>query len=280
MNTKLKKIAFKLQKKFAKNTLNETFKNLLDLTKNQQEYFKVYKPDDIVKIGLYIYSLNQTGDYNMGDSMISNCHVGGYFEFNENDFYTEECDECNGNGYENCDSCDGTGEKECSNCDGEGKTECEACDGDGIDEENESCPDCNGTGEITCEECDGEGRYSCNDCGGDGSVNCNECDGKGMIETDKLNYYSTSFLVWDNQLINMFTNSFELEKPMSIQDLFPLENEDLMVIINENQSEAELNENVKPDKKYCFHLEKLGNDSLLILGNKMMIPETPDQYKY
>lgn len=72
---------------------------------------------------------------------------------------TEECGNCNGDGWSSCDECGGEGHVKCDSCNGSGEdeegNECSECDGDGVVD----CDECNGRGDIRCDECDGTGQY-------------------------------------------------------------------------------------------------------------------------
>ena len=75
------------------------------------------------------------------------------------DYSTEGCDECGGDGNISCDECDYTG-----------KVECNTCDGDGKDSEGDDCDDCGGDGKVDCRYCGGDGEFTCDECGGDGET--------------------------------------------------------------------------------------------------------------
>jgi hypothetical protein len=281
MDEKLKKIALKLSKNFKRLTLKETFYNFLTLVKNQQDYFSNYKRIDLIKITFYIYSLNQTGDYKWAESTITNCHIGNFFEFEKDRFETVDCDDCGGDGAISCLYCGGTGEVQCDTCDGDGEVECDDCDGSGEDEEGNPCDTCQGGGFVRCDNCDGSKYLTCRDCNGNTSESCGNCDGDGVVETSKLLYQNTTFLVWDKKLIDMFRNSYELERPMAIQDDFiPYENQDFMVIVNNQEDSAEFHENVKPDTRYCFFFAELIDSSLYFNKNNINTGEEPDEYTY
>lgn len=281
MDTKLKKVALKLSKNFKRLTLKETFDNFLKLVETQKEYFSIYGRIDLIKIVFYIYSVNQKGGYEWADSAIANCYIGNFFEFQQDNFETDDCDDCGGDGAIACEYCGGSGDVSCDNCDGDGNAECSECGGEGVDGAGDTCSECDGDGSVRCNDCRGSGSVTCNHCGGDGSEGCTNCDGNGVVETSKLLYADTTFLVWDKKLINMFRNSFELEKPMAIQDDFmPYENEDLMVTINQKEESAEFNENVKPDTRYCFFFEDLISSSLYLRKDGISTGEDPDQYTY
>lgn len=283
MNEKLKKLSVKLSGKYKSSKLTEIYKKLMVDVNNNDEYFSQFKAQDLLKLMLYIYSLVRTNDFKLGDNMIQDSFVGNLFEFQQDNFANESCDECGGNGYENCDACDGNGEVDCGDCDGDGKIECESCGGSGKDDEGDDCDACDGNGEVDCDHCDGSGRYGCRRCGGDGSDSCNECGGSGEKESEELLYMNTSFITWDKVLINSFRNSFELRKPTSIQQgLAEYYDEGKILYLDENESNQEFSTEVEPDKLYCFSLESL-NDSYLYLRKNsktktIWTAESPQDY--
>jgi hypothetical protein len=287
MNEKLKKISLKLSKRHKSSVLYDVYVKFLSDVKNNRDYFSMYDEKDFIKIVFYIHSLLETGGFEWGDGMIKNSWVGNYFEFGEDDFTTEECDNCNGNGHVDCDYCDGNGSISCNTCDGSGSIECTDCDGVGEDDDGDTCSNCKGEGVIDCDDCEGDGETTCSECNGNNTETCQECSGDGEVETSELNYYNTTFVTWDKQLINMFMNSFELEKPTSIQDLLPEINQDKMLKLATEIDAAEFTTEVKPDKIYCFNLQRLEEIELyypsMSTGNNsdgMSTNLKPDNYTY
>jgi len=282
MNEKLKKISLKLSKRYKYSDLNDVYTKFLKDVSNNKEYFSLYDPRDYVKMVLYIHSLLETGGFEWGDGMIKNSFVGNYFEFGEDDFAEEECENCGGEGYVNCDTCDGTGQVDCDDCNGNGQVNCEACDGSGEDDEGDECSDCRGNGEVDCEECDSSGKVTCGDCRGDSTYSCDDCNGRGYVQSDELKYYNTTFITWDKDLINVFRNSMELQKPTSINDFLPFRNEDKMLVLITEEDQEEFRTDVKPDKFYCFTLSPLEETDLFIKNKPTGITthDEPNDYTY
>jgi hypothetical protein len=281
MNEKLKRVARKLSTRYKTTGLDSIYRKLMTDVYNNEDYFGHYKPQDLLKITLYIYSFIRTNDFKLGDKMIDNSWVGNLFEFQQDNFAKETCDDCGGNGYVDCDNCDGNGETECDECDGSGQVTCEACDGSGEDDEGDECSECKGSGEVDCDECDTKGTVSCNVCGGDGSERCNECGGDGEIESEELLYMNTSFITWDKELINSFRDSLDLRKPSSIQEsLANYYDENKILYIDENESNQEFSTEVEPDKLYCFYLEPLNYSYLTLRKHNKTIwtAESPSDY--
>jgi hypothetical protein len=281
MDEKLKKISLKLSKRYKKHILQEIYTSLMKDVMNNWDYFNKFYPVDYVKMTIYIFSLFETGKFELGEKMIQNSYVGNYFEFGEGDFALETCENCGGDGYVNCDTCDGNGKEECDDCSGSGNISCESCDGSGEDDEGDSCDECRGNGEVKCDRCDGEGTFTCNNCGGDSQEECFDCRGKGEIESDKLVYYNTTFVTWDDKLINMFRNSNELAKPTSIQDFLPLYNQEKMLELITEQQQDEFAPTVSPDKIYCFGINPLESTDLFVERKPQGLTtgETPNYYQ-
>lgn len=277
MNEKLKKLALKLSVKYKSSTVNEAYKQFMQEVSANMDYFGFYTPEQLVKIPIYIYSKIETGGFEYGDGMIKNAWIGNIFEISRDDFATETCDECDGNGYIACDDCD-NGDADCSHCDS-GKVECDACGGDGDDGDGDSCDECNGNGEVNCDWCDGQGTVSCSNCGGDGSHDCPDCDA-GEVETSRLKYINTTIIVWDKDLINMFMNSYELQKPTFKQNLYPFINEGMMSYLEQTEEDAEFKNEVKPDKIYCFYFEKFLQGGLELFDNEITTARKPLEYIY
>jgi hypothetical protein len=287
MNEKLKKISLKLSKRYKSPSLEDIYPKFMSDVKNNMEYFSKYDEKDYIKIVFYIHSILETGGFEWGDGMIKNSWVGNYFEFGEDDFAMEECDNCNGNGDVSCDDCDGNGSIPCEICDSSGSIQCTDCDGVGEDDDGDTCSNCAGEGVIDCENCEGDGNTTCDSCNGNSTESCQECDGSGEVESSKLTYYNTTFVTWDKQLVNMFMNSFELEKPTSIQNLLSEVNQDKMLKLCTTVDQAEFKTEVKPDTIYCFNLQRLEDVSLYressgigIYAYGLSTLDNPDNYTY
>jgi hypothetical protein len=284
MNEKLKKISLKLSKRYKSPSLQDIYPKFMTDVKNNSDYFSMYDEKDYIKMIFYIHSLLETGGFEWGDGMIKNSWVGNYFEYGEDDFVSENCDDCNGNGDVECDYCDGSGGISCGICD-DGGVECPDCDGDGVDGDGDTCSNCQGEGSVECINCHGEGNVDCNECGGDGRETCRNCGGSGDVDSSSLNYYNTTFITWDKDLIDMFMYSFELGKPTRKQGLEPEVEQDKMLRLITKTEEAEFGDDVKPDTIYCFNLQRLDEVNLFqsssgsgIYVNGLSTLEEPDNY--
>lgn len=204
MDEKIKKLAIKVEglvKYFG--TPQDTYDNLVEVAKNQREYFNYLGPENFVKLALYIYSLKETKGFELAEKWINNLAFAELLT-TEGNKYTYHCDECGGDGYVNCDNCDRTGNVECDECEGTGEENCYECDGDGKivgDEGLEDCGECGGTGNVECGNCDGAGEVTCDYCSGNGEVQCEICDGSGEIESNDEVVYSMYFIMTWNKNI-------------------------------------------------------------------------------
>jgi len=279
MNEKLKKIANKLYKKYKSLTVNDAYTQFMYEVFTHKEYFNLYTPEQLVKIPIYIYSKIETNGFELGDNMIKNAWIGNIFEYGFDDYANDHCEYCKGDGDERCDKCDGTGTITCDTCDGDGTVSCGECDGYGNNDEGGDCSDCEGSGRLKCDDCD-EGSQTCNNCGGDGSVDCSECDGEGEFISDRLIYTNKTIIVWDRKLINMFMNSYELEKPISNQDLLPFINQSMMSYLDQHSDDAEFKTEVKADKIYCFYFEQFLQGGLKLVGDEITTGKKPIIYTY
>jgi len=284
MNEKLKKISLKLSKRYKSPSLQDIYLKFMSDVKNNSDYFSMYDEKDYIKMIFYIHSLLETGGFEWGDGMIKNSWVGNYFEYGEDDFVSEDCDDCDGNGDVECDYCDGSGGISCGICD-DGGVECPDCDGDGVDGDGDTCSNCQGEGSVECKNCDGEGNVDCNECGGDGKETCRNCGGSGDVDSSKVNYYNTTFITWDKDLIDMFMYSFELGKPTRKQGLEPEVEQDKMLRLITKMEDAEFGDDVESDTIYCFNLQRLDEVNLFqsssgtgIYANGLSTLEEPDNY--
>jgi hypothetical protein len=99
---------------------------------------------------------------------------------------TEQCSECDGNGYIDCSDCDGTGHIQCEICNGSGE------------EDDKECSECGGDGSIVCEECHGTGEQKCSD-----------CNGSGYVETGYKVPDSSNWSILDDRWYNIYEEFME-----------------------------------------------------------------------
>ena len=264
MNKKIKKIALKLASSLKSNDFDELSRTIIKYTNDNKEYFSQFKPNEIVKMILYVYSVKKFGNIDIGDELIEKSYVGAYFSVDLEDFYSKECVVCAGSGYQTCSMCDSDGQVYCDECNANGKIECDECDGFG-EIDDETCDNCNGTGEIDCDNCGGDGKNTCNDCSGNGEINCEECDGSGQEETDENNFMIYSFITWDSSLVKDLFNSYELERPIIEQDDDIINNNETFFRTNIEESHSNFSSIVESEKKYCFNLSPLNESEGILL---------------
>jgi len=205
MNERIKKIASKIEDTIPKsNTVQEIYYDIIPLLESQKVYFSLLGAENIVKLVFYIYSLKTQNDFILADKLLNQISFANLFTRNE-DFYTTECQRCDGQGSHDCSHCGRSGTNDCEYCHGNGVVECEYCGGDGTDphDDDEKCNNCRGTGEETCPRCGGEGEYDCtNKKCDEGWVECERCEGTGEIETNEHEYTSYFIATWNTNLKN------------------------------------------------------------------------------
>lgn len=200
MNKPLKVAAKKLEPLSTNyNNITDLYYYYTNLFYNQSEYFRNFKPEDIIKIIIYIYSYKEVKNFDLGDQMINNLFFANFIS-TENENSEIECEKCEGYGVYDCAECYGKGYVRCDECSGDGEVLCEECRGRGHFG-YEDCETCSGYGYTECEECDGEGSNVCNYCKGDNEIECEECDGEGYVSFENVFDYEKRYVVsWDNEL--------------------------------------------------------------------------------
>ncbi len=267
MNKKIKKIALKLASSIRSNDFDELSRIIIKYRNDNKEYFSQFKPNEIVKMILYVYSVKKFGNINAGDELIEKSYVGAYFSVDLENMHIDDCETCNGSGYLRCDTCDSNGHVDCDECGANGKIECEECDGFG-EIDDETCDNCNGKGELNCNNCNGDGTVQCDECSGNGDVTCDECGGSGEQDSDENNFMIYSFITWDSSLVKDLFNSYELEKPIVEQDDDIIINGETFFITNIEETWSNFLSTVESEKKYCFNLSPLDESDGILLTNK------------
>lgn len=141
-NNRLKKLASKMVDLFPMNEFKdpqEVYDVFSNIYLSQKDYFSLFKPEDILKLIFYIYSLKNTNDFKVADNLINNLGFCNLLLITTEP-YESACDACNGDGGFECDTCYGTGEldddEDCPNC-VQGSNMCQDCDGIGSVETDE-----------------------------------------------------------------------------------------------------------------------------------------------
>jgi len=250
MNEKLKKLTVKLSELIPKSeTPQEVYDGLIPVMQKQSDYFKYLGPDNIVKLTFYIYSFKTTGNFNVGDTMISSLGFANVFT-TEGTEYVKTCDSCDGEGELDCEYCD-RGEITCETCDGTGEVTCPECDGDGRemgDGEWEDCEACEGTGNDKCPDCGGEGYLSCDNCD-NGKNECWECNGN--VETTQLKYDAYFVVTWNRAINGDFSLNENTKYPALSEYDFDRLRDEYIVLTYEDDGHAEFQDWVKINEVYC-----------------------------
>lgn len=258
-------------------TPNNVYSGFKDICRGQRDYFhQIFKEDraGYIKTSYYIYSLLETGNFELGNNIIKNLFFASVLE-TDNETYYETCNNCSGDGYEQCPECDGSGnvscgecndegEVDCEDCGGSGNVTCDDCEGSGEDEEGDTCANCGGSGEVTCATCAGNGETSCNECGGDGEVTCDECGGdstvtcdscygRGEEATDEINYVTYDICTSNKDIFNLCELNVDTEKPITTDDTYSDFWKEVMILgRKEKHGEQELE--LETEQVYCYFL--------------------------
>jgi len=235
---------------------NSVYNTLGFLGYKQSMYFSNFDASDFLKLSIMIYSLKETGKFELAYKIFDNLFFAVLYT-DSGDAFQKTCDFCDGEGDLECSECDGVGSENCQDCDGDGKVTCADCGGDGEDIDDEGkiidCPYCDGEGDVSCDDCEGDGRVVCSECDGRGRITCSECDGDGEMigESNSLDvYYICS---WDTSLKNRC--ELESQKPVSVlSELGFIENKNLIRLSTKNEGSLDF---ITPswmeeDEFYCW----------------------------
>ena len=294
-NNKWKGLAKKLYSlvKPMRLTPKNVYEELRKIFTIQRDFFAPLlqkNPHGYIKVVYYVYSLLETGNFELGDKIIPNLGFASILT-TENENYHENCDTCSGDGVENCSECDGSGSVECNNCDSEGEEECYncngegsescyTCDGTGEDEEGNECNECGGEGtqscglcnrkgKITCSTCDGDKDMSCTECQGNGYFSCDNCNGRGDVETDKIKYEKYEICTYNESIKNSCELNANTLTPIITGDYSFDEFWENVIVLKYNEDEAEALENIKTGDIYCFYYDT--NSGLSVRSSDMTV---------
>lgn len=284
MNKRIAKLAKTLSSDFNDN-LQVIFDNLLPFMTQNRDYFSQFGPEDTIKLVYYIYSLNKTGNLDLGEKILSELYISQFFDYSKSNPHMEQCDECSGDGNKECNYCDGNGQVrcgdcddgnvECSVCDAEGEVECGECSGEGT-VDGEECGECSGSGLVKCTECEGDGELTCSTCGGDGYENCYECqgsgsetcdscEGDGQVETTEYDYDIEEWLIFDSELISYLEKESKDYSPLG--EILEFAKRPTVLLISKRMEHGEFDESVEQDQKYCFKISPLSSEKLYFQNN-------------
>jgi hypothetical protein len=225
-DNKYKKMALKMEGLISdsgRSGIQPIYEEIINVFKSQRDYFSFFKPTELLKIIIYVYSLKLTKKFDLGEKILISGYFTSIFKLH-GDKYRKSCYECSGDGSVDCRECDSTGRQTCSSCEGEGDETCSQCDGSGSVEDDEgkqeTCDNCDGEGKESCYECSGDGDISCYECGGSGYESCNSCDGIGEIETDADIYLLLDIFTWNESLKNECELNDNTDNPVMTDDDF------------------------------------------------------------
>lgn len=255
MNEKIKKLSTKIEG-LIKNqsvTPQEVYDKIVAISKKQEEYFKYLGPENFIKLVLYVYSLKETGGFELGDKWINKL-IFAELVSTDNSQYTYECNNCAGSGSYECEDCAGNGRIACSNCKESGEITCPECDGDGRqmgDNEWENCDECKGRKKIECDECRGEGSTVCNYCSGHREVNCLKCDALGELTSEDEVFYSIHTIVtWNKNIQNYCELRHNDNMPAMSEYEFDRLRDEYIVLFFEEDKHAPLD--ILENNMYCI----------------------------
>lgn len=207
--------------------------NKIYLELNTDEFLKILTQrisvKDKLKLSLMVSLFSSNDDLDISVNEVLNKYtVFEVTEFDDLSNRREECNSCDGSGWDECSNCYGDGDFECSNCDASGEVACPDCDGSGEDGED-TCGNCGGSGQDICPVCDGVGTEQCSTCGGSGRYDCSNCDGIGEIDTQE------SF--WDQHTHTLHTlrndlRNLKIDHYLSAQQQSELTSQPSISVIN------------------------------------------------
>ena len=236
-NDRLKKLAGKMVDLFLMNEFRdpqEAYDVFSNIYLSQKDYFSLFKPEDILKLIFYIYSLKNTKDFKVADNLINNLGFCNLLLITTEP-YDAICGACNGDGDFDCETCYGTGEATCPECEGERSFEVG-------DNEWEDCNECGGTGEVTCQDCV------------QGRVTCQDCDGIGEVESDEVIYKLYQIVTWNNDIKNLCEMNEDSHTPAFSYDYFLKNHKDYIVLIIRDDNDRFIKD-LSPDDMYSTYYD-------------------------
>lgn len=286
MKNSIRKICQNLYEGYDTETLDSTLESLSNEIRLNGNFFEKFTVSEKIEIIYGIFSLAKTGSFDWAENSLKTLHLVSVFNYLEDDFSTDNCEECGGSGSEDCSECDSKGYINCDFCEGEGTYKCNVCDGEGsLEEDGElvKCSACAGTGDVECDDCDGEGVLTCQNCNGNGTLDCGYCGGNGEVETDFLKYEIFDFFVFEKDLLRFMKDRGELLEPVGeFFDYFdnpkiPLSGKYILSLGLRNES-GKFKPFVQPFKDYCFFIGPYNNEDIIWRGPKPSVITYPNQY--
>ena len=267
MEEKLQRLATKMVGLFPNKEFSnpqECFDLFKDIYIIQSDYFRNFKPSNLIKLIFYIYSFKNTGNFKLGESLINKLSFASLFITHGNKQLLT-CHECGGDGEVRCNNCKTDGKIQCDVCGGDGDLECGYCNGNGNIADDTECPECHGSGAQTCDNCEGSGELDCEECS-NGYVRCENCDGDGEVETDELIYEYYSICTWNNFIkTECDINSNTLNPALSEYDFDRLRGD--YIILKYDENSIEFVDEVEYNEVYCTFY---GDEPELRLNSKQL----------
>jgi hypothetical protein len=260
MNEKLKRLASKVVGLFREGEFSspqQCYDLFRDIYNKQYDYFQTLSPDAIIKLVLYVYSLRNTGNFQLAENMLNRLGFASLF-ITQGDYHEETCEYCNGDGYYTCEECGSSGNVSCDTCNASGEVDCPECEGERSfevgDNEWEDCEECSGRGKVDCDNCGGDGEVICDNCSGHGTNECEHCNGSGSLETSELNYEYYVIATWNNDIKNACELRAGTTEPiLSEYDIDRLRDE--YIILGSDEDHAEFRSFVESNEYYCTNYE-------------------------
>ena len=209
--------------------------------KKNEEFTSHFSANDQIILFFYIYSYKKTGDFVLGDKILSNLMFAKIF-ITHLDSYVGLCPDCGGEGVVNCGECNGNSYVRC-NCD---------------DDED-------------CDKCGGEGEYECPDCDFSGVEACKTCDEDGEVTTNDVLYDEYDICTWNKLIKDRCELTVVSDEPMMSEDNFNYMLDELVILRVYDQEHGELVNSIEPGQFYC---EYYSDDPKLIkhLNRLISIP--------
>jgi hypothetical protein len=246
MNDRLKRIAKKLQQQFPVKEFNEpqeAYTMFSDIYIEHKEFFKIFKPEEIIKLVIYIYSYKNTKDFDYGDKILNNLSFSDLLLITEKE-HIATCNQCGGYGGYDCETCYGSGEAQCEECGGDGEI-----------------------GGDICDKCSGKGDSECETCGGTGNQTCDYCEGDGVYVSDESEYQLYTIACWDKDMNNACEQSEGDLYGAFTYDYF-LNRFEKYIILNIENNHEKLNNDLQMDAMYATSYDD--NPHLFISGQKTL----------
>lgn len=240
-------------------SLNGIYMEVKKQLKSQPNYFSRFSTAEKFEIVYGIFSLKQTGRFDLAEQILPNIKLVSIFNFLSDDFAEIDCPKCEG-GENRCKECNMFGVVKCDDCDGEGSQFCYKCYGTG-EYGNADCDNCRGTGQIGCKVCNGDSMLTCPECGGDKVLTCNECGGQGMLESEQVNFNLYDYIIYDKNILRYLFDRAELFKPIG-------ENSSFSDSISSNENILHLGlrfDTFEPklfvqEKDYCYFIGSINDE--------------------